>query len=114
METRGGTGEVGVHIRSKESYHQGLEDGLIPLYTSSVCAFYEVEEPSIVIARSCRRQWGKYFCNCKSSRIVLNYPVLGVLLHELAHHVAWQLYSEHGHGYKFKEILQEIFDWWEV
>ena len=114
-DLRHGTGEVGVFIRSVEKYHEPVWEELIPIYIEPSCAYYGVSVPTVQIVAEAKNLWGKY--RPKDMRITLNHPVLGVLLHELAHHIHYEVGGRrdgHSHDYKFKDILNELFEWWEV
>lgn len=122
MLRKGGSGEAGVHIRSREKYHQPVTTTTIPIYAEASCQFYRVGVPSIEVVPSVRRRWGTYHTSKLSrvpfgfegGRVRLNYPILGVLLHELAHHITWQVYHVNGHGPRFKAVLNNLFEWWQV
>lgn len=114
MKAKGGTGEAGVHIRSSKKYHEPVPEPMVPVYSRLVCRYYSVPEPIIEIRTELKTNWGKY--HYKDKRIVLSYVTLGVLLHELAHHISFILHHRNGTGHfsEFKAILSNLFDWWEV
>ena len=113
-EVKGGIGETGIHIQSRERYRSPLDDNAIITYTNLVCQMHGVFPPEVVKDYSSHR-WGKYI---PSKRLLIIYnPMLGVLLHELAHHIVRSqngIYYIRSHGPEFKAICQQLFEEWNI
>lgn len=113
METKGGTGEAGVYIRNKENYHTEIKAGSLEKLAEPVCQKYGVVVPDFIVRPQARRRWG--YCYYGKNLISLNLPIkLGVFYHELAHHINY--YKKHGVGHtqQFKQILNDIFQMYNV
>ena len=109
------TGEAGVKAPLSEKVYEtkvtkvGATD-IIRRY----CRFYECEKPLLVVTPKNTRVWGTYRRSLK--RIRLNRPVLGVLLHELAHHVHRELFDVPAgiwHNRYFYQVLQDMHNMWK-
>ena len=111
-EMKRGTGEYGVAIHSTARYHQELSEPELQGYGEAICTYFMAPVPVIEVASRKQRRWGTYYH--KQQRVVINRPVLGVLIHEMAHHINHVVHGGRMHDETFKVVLNELFRWWEI
>ncbi len=108
------TGESGISRPfTSEEYFQPCAPEVI---VSFFCGLYGVKEP--ILKRnpepSSGRHRGLYTGN--KNLMSYNWSGLGLIIHELAHHIEYQLGDKDGvrvhHGREFSRILQEMIDTW--
>ena len=110
MKTKSsGKGESGILV-DWAAYHRDITVNDIASIVIPICTRYNVVVPSFEIRP--HRHYRRGTCYYHKRLIALNLPIrVGVLYHELAHHISFQLYRNlgKGHGYWFKKILSDIF-----
>ena len=119
-QRKGGTGEAGVYIRSRENYHSEVLPRNIVELAKPVCDKFGVKLPTFEVRAPAKRRWGVYYYG--QDFVGLNLPIkLGTLLHELAHHIHYHKVKSRGgycrrlgHNWEFKEILNKLFDFYSV
>jgi len=115
MDTQYGTGESGIRHMSLERYHEQASDELIEAVIHTTCLMYGVNEPSIELLPGTGNGSWRGLYHIKEQCITMNTRRLGLLVHELAHHIDRRTNGksphEH-HGLRYKEILQELHDMW--
>ena len=75
------------------------------------CSVFSVDLPKHVKQTHGSRDFsGSY--NGKTETLTYTKPYLGVILHELAHHIRHKLSNGNGrgHNYEFGKVLQELID----
>ena len=110
-----GTGESGLKKpMSKERYESDVSLDMIDVVLEASCSVFGCEQPTQVdVIEVDINKWGKYWYYTKV--ITLHRPILGVLIHELAHHISRELYTipKHTHHEEhFWDTLQELHDMW--
>ena len=111
-----GTGEAGVREpMSKDKYCEEIGTELIDAVVTASCGYFGCIEPSqVLVYDRHRRNWGTY--NHRYRVIELKRCVLGVLVHELAHHIVRTMYPEvplrAHHEDRFYSVLQELHVMW--
>ena len=91
------------HVRSTR---QQLND-----LVTAVCKYYRVEPPRLVISRKQANHDGDYADNVIT--LYSGGDNVGVLMHELAHHVTDEFYPEaQNHGPEFCAIYMHLLDKW--
>ena len=104
------TGESGINPISREQY---FEECLPDVVVSTFCSYFGVSEPKLKKnpAPTNGRYRGCYYY--KTEVLTYNREYTGIIMHELAHHIAHKLYKDGaGHGQKFSAVLQEMHDYW--
>jgi len=111
-----GTGESGVrHPMSKAKYCEDVDIVTIDAVVKASCEYFGCSQPSeVLVYDSYRRNWGS--CNYTTKVIKLKRCVLGVLVHEVAHHITRETHPEvplhMHHEEQFYLVLQELHDMW--
>lgn len=110
-----GTGEAGVRTPlSGKAYETKVTKVGATDIIRRYCRCYSCEVPLLIVTPRNTKIWGSYRRSLK--RIKLNRPVLGVLLHELAHHVHHEIVDvPYGvwHNAHFYRILQDMHNMWK-
>ena len=89
-----GTGEAGISSIPKEKYFEELSDPVIEAVVTASCNMFEVSEPTIVLLpEPSSRRWGGQYKH-KSQEVLINRRYMGLLIHEVAHHITKELYGK--------------------
>ena len=108
IETTGYSGECGIYVYSRLRARRVVSVAELSKLVIPECNKYNVKPPLFEILPHRRRLCGRYLIG--RDTITLNLPpTVGTVYHELAHHIAWHLYHDRGHGWWFKWVLQRIF-----
>ena len=105
------TGESGINPISREEY---FKECLPDVITGIFCTYFGVPEPKLKENPTpTNGHWrGMYFH--KTEIISYNMPYVGIIMHELAHHIVRKL-GKNGSGHhnpQFWDILQQMHDYW--
>jgi len=118
-ETSGGTGECGVFIKNRETYHTEILPESMPDLAEVACRYFNVTTPSFEVRNHSRRCWGKYIIKTKT--VAIYEPIrMGVVLHEVCHHIRHEeslrtgIKEQGHHDHRFKQILQEVYNLFDI
>jgi len=97
-----------------EEFYRPVSDELLEVVLTYSCSKWNVSIPNVVKLPDRPRKFaGKY--KQSTNTIQYNRDILGLILHELAHHINKCTNGTHplpSHGTRYGEILQELLDLW--
>jgi len=111
---RNGTGESRVSALPEETYLKLLSDMEVDTLVHCACKYFGVETPYIWQKNKRNGYGGTY--DPKTYTIALSHNYLGLLLHELAHHIAFIQHKCYAHtlhrSVEFNRALETLYDIW--
>ena len=115
------SGESGINVMERKQYLKELCDEVIEVVVTQSCKKFGVSEPSVVLLPEPRGSGWAGFYRHSNKEVTINRRYMGLLIHEVAHHITKEVYGKirsNGyhihHGPEYKSVVQELHDFWRV